>query len=60
MINDLMPRWLRKLLDMDRAELPGNWTWRHTCRFGRNPAKTMREAEQYRRARSPILAEVTA
>ena len=48
MIYDLMPKWLRRLLKMDLALLPtSEWTWRHTCRFGRDPAKTMEDYERF-------------
>jgi len=50
MIYDLMPTWLRRWLQMDRALLPTNeWSWRHTCRFGRDPAKITRDEFRYRK-----------
>jgi hypothetical protein len=39
MLYDLMPVWLRSLLQMDKALLPADeWTWRHYCRYGSDPA----------------------
>ncbi len=49
MLYDLMPKFLRRWLRMDLALIPnGEWSWRHTCRFGRDPAKTMRDAINYK------------
>jgi hypothetical protein len=40
MIADLLPRWLWQLVDMGKATLPANeWTWRHFCRYGTDPAR---------------------
>lgn len=48
MIADLMPQWLWNFLGMWRVELPtAQWTWRHTCRYGRNPALTTRDYERW-------------
>jgi hypothetical protein len=50
MLYDLMPVWLKSLLQMDKALLPTNeWTWRHICRYGRDPAKTVDDYERYMR-----------
>jgi len=46
-IYDLMPVWLRRLLDLDSATLPTErWTWRHVCRYGRDPAKLADDIER--------------
>jgi hypothetical protein len=50
MIADLMPRLLYSFLSIGGATLPAErWTWRHTCRFGRNPAKIIRDERKYRK-----------
>jgi hypothetical protein len=47
MIADLLPKWLRRWLKIDTATLPTDrWTWRHTCRYGRDPAKTTFDYEK--------------
>jgi hypothetical protein len=43
MIADLMPRWLRRWLRIDDARFDDKvWTWRHTLRFGHDPARILR------------------
>jgi hypothetical protein len=49
MLADMMPRWLYRWLDMDSAVLPTDeWTWRHTWRYGYNPANILRDEKRYR------------
>lgn len=46
MIYDLTPKWLRKILGMNVSLDDGaGWTWRHFCRYGFNPAKTIQALE---------------
>jgi hypothetical protein len=48
MIYDLMPLWLRRLLDLDSATLPTErWTWRHVCRYGGDPGKLADDIARY-------------
>lgn len=50
MIADLMPTWLWRLLRMNRANLSDReWTWRHTFKYGRDPAKIATDEARYRR-----------
>jgi hypothetical protein len=52
MIYDLMPLWLRRLLAMEHAVLPTDrWTWRHVCRYGRDPGKLADDYVRYERRR---------
>ena len=49
MLYDIMPKWLRAALRMESAVLPtDNWTWRHTCRYGSDPAMILRDEQRYR------------
>ncbi len=48
MLADLLPRWAWRLLKLDNATLPtAHWSWQHTMRYGRDPAKTADDLVRY-------------
>lgn len=57
MIADSLPAWLWNWLGLGSAVLPTEeWTWRHTMRYGRDPAKTADDYSRYcARPRPPRL-----